>query len=143
MTDAHNQKITNSYIVHFPDHAPRENDPHYKDFEHYRKQTEATARCQMGENRGDFSECNGRLELHHSHIEFSLQNAVELKWLEKAYPGVSDPDKVGQWVESADNLIWLCEKCHRGVGGIHHASAADYEAEKFVRNLIDKEDNDK
>jgi hypothetical protein len=138
MTNEHAQAITNHYIVHFPDHAPRESDPHYKDFNAYRERTKATATCAIGGHRADLSDCNGGLELHHAHIEFSLQNAVDLTWLEKDYPGVSNPEEVGAWVESADNLMWLCEKHHRGAGGIHHASASDFEAEKYVRNLISK-----
>jgi hypothetical protein len=140
MTDAHDQKATNSYIVHYPPHEPREKDPHYKDFNHYRNATKDTAKCAIGEHRGDFSECQGQLELHHTHIEFSLQNGVDLKWLETDYPGVSDPEQVGAWVESAANLEWLCMKHHRGAGGIHHAAAADFEAEKYVRDLIGKKE---
>jgi hypothetical protein len=138
--DAHDQVITNSYIVHYPPHEPREGDKNYKDFEAYRKATAGTAKCAIGQHRGDFTDCAGGLELHHAHIEFSLQNGVDLVWLEKDYPGVSNPDEVGKWVESADNLMWLCEKHHRGVGGIHHASASDFEAEKYVRNLIGKKE---
>jgi len=138
--DAHDQTVTNSYVVHYPPHEPREKDPHYKDFNAYRKATHATAECSFGQHRRDLSECAGQLELHHAHIEFSLQNGVDLAWLEVDYPGVSDPEQVGAWVESAENLMWLCEKHHRGVGGIHHASASDYEAEKYVRNLIGKKD---
>jgi hypothetical protein len=52
------------------------------------------------------------------------------------YPGVSDPKIVGAWVESAENLMWLCEAHHRGAGGIHVAAASDFEAEKYVRSLI-------
>jgi hypothetical protein len=140
MTDAHDQVITNSYVVHFPEHAPREKDPHYKDFNHYRNTTKDAAQCSIGSHRSDLSDCAGGLELHHAHIEFSLQNGVDLKWLEVDYPGVSNPDEVGSWIESAENLIWLCEKHHRGVGGIHHASASDFEAEKYVKNLIGKKD---
>jgi len=134
--EAHDQQITNSYIVHYPAHPERTDDPHYKDFNAYRKRTKDHAVCAIGGARADFSECNGGLELHHSHVEFATQNNVDLKWLETAYPGISNLDEVGAWVESADNLEWLCEKHHRGVGGIHHASASDFEAEKFVRNLI-------
>ena len=134
--DAHDQAVTNNYVVHYPPHEPRETDPHYKDFNHYRDSTKADAKCSIGEHRSDFSDCAGGLELHHAHIEFSLQNGVDLKWLEVDYPGISNADEVGKWVESADNLLWLCEKHHRGVGGIHHASASDFEAEKYVRNLI-------
>jgi hypothetical protein len=135
---AHDQSITHRYVVHYPEHPPRKDDPHYRDFEEYRRRTKDTAQCSMGLHRGDFSECdlNHPLELHHSHVEFSLQNGVDLQWLERDYPGISDPEQVGAWIESADNLQWLCRACHRGPGGIHTASAADYEAEKYVRGLI-------
>ena len=136
MTDAHDQPTTHRYTVHYPPHPPREDDPHYKDFEAYRRRTHATAKCAIGEWRNDFSECHGQLELHHAHVEFSLQNGVDLSWLEAYYPGISNPDEVGAWVESADNLEWLCMFHHRGHGGVHVASAADFEAEKFVRGLI-------
>lgn len=138
MTDAHDGVVTNHYTIHYPEHPERASDPHYKDFNHFRESTKATAKCSIGGARGDFSECGGGLELHHSHIEFSMQNGVDLKWLESEYPGVSNPDEVGAWVESADNLEWLCEVHHRGAGGIHHAAASDFEAERFVRNLISK-----
>jgi hypothetical protein len=140
MTEAHDQITTNSYVVHYPQHEPRESDPHYVDFNAYRRKTHKTAQCALGSHRNDFSECDGGLELHHAHIEFSLQNGVNLKWLETDYPGVSNPDEVGAWVESAENLVWLCEKHHRGAGGIHHASASDFEAEKYVRNLIGRKE---
>lgn len=144
MTDAHGQKILHAYVVHYPEHPAREDDPHYKDFEEFRRRTKDGAKCSMGAARGDFSECDPTrpLELHHAHVEFSLQNGVELKWLEKDYPGISDPSQVGAWVESAGNLMWLCARCHRGPGGVHVASASDYEAEKFVRNLISSADGE-
>jgi hypothetical protein len=138
ITPAHEQAVTRRYTIHYPEHPPREGDPHYVDFEAYRRRTKETAQCAMGVQRGDFSECSldKPLELHHAHVEFSLQNGVDLAWLERDYPGISDPDKVGAWVESAANLIWLCASCHRGHGGVHNASASDYEAEKYVRDLI-------
>lgn len=135
-TPAHDQKTTHGYLVHYPPHPPRTSDPHYVDFNEYRRRTHATAKCAIGLHRNDFSECQGALELHHSHVEFSLQNGVNLAWLEKDYPGISDPNTVGAWVESADNLLWLCEFHHRGHGGVHVASSSDFEAEKYVKGLI-------
>jgi hypothetical protein len=133
---AHDQQITHHYVIAYPEHAPREGDPHYRDFEAYRRRTAGLAQCQFALDTGDKSECKGGFELHHAHIEFSMQNGVDLKRLERAYPGVSDPDEVGAWVESADNLIYLCAWHHRGHGGVHSAAAADYEASKFVKKLI-------
>lgn len=141
---AHDQKTTHHYLMHYPEHPARAHDPHYRDFEAFKRRTAATAKCQFGVDRdGDFSECvpgpehwPRGLETHHGHIEFSLQNGVDLALLEHRYPGISDPDKIGAWIESADNLMWLCTFHHRGPGGVHVASASDYEAEHFVRRLI-------
>ena len=134
---AHDQGVTHHYLMHFPEHPARQDDPHYRDFEEYRRRTKDTAVCNFAERRGgDTSECDGGLELHHSHIEFSLQNGVDLALLEHDYPGVSDPAQVGAWVESAQNLVWYCSKHHRGPGGVHTASASDFEAEHYVRGLI-------
>jgi hypothetical protein len=138
---AHDQAETRHYTLHFPAHPARADDPHYKDFDHLHREWKKDPekwRCAVGAHRGDFSECDltKPLELHHSHVEFSLQNGVELSWLEADYPGISNADEVGAWVESAQNLTVLCVFHHRGHGGIHVAAAADYEAEKFVRGLI-------
>lgn len=136
MTAAHDQNETHRYTMRFPEHPARKDDPHYRDFEHYRAATKSTAVCAKGAEIGSTADCSGGLELHHAHIEFSLQNGVDLAVLEAHYPGVSDPGRVGAWVESAANLMWLCEFHHRGHGGVHVASASDFEAETFVRGLI-------
>lgn len=142
MTDvkAHDTVVSHHYTVHYPPHPPREEDPHYKDFNHFHRTTKSDPeiyQCAIGKHRKDFSECSldKPLELHHSHVEFSLQNGIDLQWLEIDYPGISNPDDLGAWVESADNLQWLCERHHRGSGGVHVVAAADYEAEKYVRSL--------
>jgi hypothetical protein len=132
----HTRKTTHAYSVHYPPHPERADDPHYRDFQAYRRRTEATAKCAFAVEVGDDSECAGGLELHHSHVEFSLQNGVDLTRLEHIYPGISNPDEIGAWVESASNLSWLCVKHHRSTTGVHSAAVADFEASKFVRGLI-------
>ncbi len=135
-TPAHDQAETHRYVVHYPDHAPRKGDPHYRDFEAYHRRTKATAVCAIGAAIGDTSDCHGQLELHHAHIEFALANSVDLARLARVYPGIDNPDEVGAWIETAANLQWLCLAHHRGHGGVHNASASDFEAERFVRGLI-------
>lgn len=132
VTKAHDQKVTHSYQVHYPDHYPRPEDPHYIDFEHYRKAHIKTAVCAYAAT----SECHGGLELHHRYVEFSLQNGVDITLLEKDFPGISDPTQVGAWVESDENFEWFCAGHHRGHGGVHVASASDFQAEKYVKGLI-------
>lgn len=148
---AHEQAESHRYVMHFPPHPARADDPHYADFNHYHRKTRATARCFIGERIG-FGDClddHGRpcpppedggeqpgLELHHAHVEFSLQNGVSLTALEHDYPGISNPAEIGAWVESADNFRWLCAFHHRGPGGAHTASHSDWEASQYVLGLI-------
>jgi hypothetical protein len=139
--DAHVQKVSHQYAIRYPDHSARENDPNYVDFNHLHREWKKDPekwQCAIGRHRGDFSECSldKPLELHHAHIEFALMNSVELTWLEKDYPGVSSPDKLGAWVESAENLLVLCQFHHRGHGGVHVASSSDYEGLKYIRGFI-------
>ena len=141
ITPAHDQTVSHRYLIHFPDHAPRESDPYYSDFHAYKRnrRTAGTYTCDFAvEHRGgDTSECDlvKPLECHHRIIEFATLNAVDLSLLEKDYPGVSQMP-VGKWVESATNLMLLCVFHHRGHAGVHTASASDYAATFYIRGLI-------
>jgi len=73
MTDivpAHEGVISHRYHVHYPAHAPRESDPHYRAFEAFRKTLQGTDRwvCHVGRHLEDFSRCDREnpLELHHA-----------------------------------------------------------------------------
>jgi hypothetical protein len=138
---AHDQAESHRYTVHYLEHGSRPGDPHYRDFEAYHRRTKHDPeiyQCAVGKRRGDFADCtlDLPLELHHTHIEWALQNGVSLEMLERQYPGVSSADEVGAWVESAENLEWLCQFHHRGHGGAHVASASDFEGQHFVKGLI-------
>lgn len=152
MTEAHQQAEVHHYIVNFPEHGPRAGDPHYRDFDAYHRRTRDTARCYVGQRIG-FGDCQDAqrrpcpapadasmpqrgLELHHAHIEFAVQNGIDLKALEVDYPGVSNPDEVGAWVESGANFRWLCAWHHRFEAGAHTASHSDWEAGQYVLGLI-------
>lgn len=148
---AHTQPESHHYVVHFPPHPARTSDPHYVDFNHYHRQHRATARCYVGERIG-FEDCRDEhgapcpppadggeqpgLELHHAHVEFSLQQGIDLAALEHDFPGISDATNVGAWVESDVNFRWLCVFHHRGPGGAHTASHSDWEASQYVPGLI-------
>ena len=158
MTDAHAAKTSHTYTMHYPPHPARTDDPHYVDFHHFHTQHGPDARCVIGLQFDDGTaptrqtekpqrligsgESNAGcdvvspIELHHAHIEFSLQQGIDLAALEKDYPGVSNPTDLGAWVETGANFEWLCVFHHRGHGGAHVAAASDFEAEKYVRGLI-------
>lgn len=76
------------------------------------------------------------IELHHAHIEWALINGISFDLFEADYPGISTPDEVGLWVETAANLIWVCAYHHRGHPGHHNASKSDWEGEQYYRGLI-------
>lgn len=148
---AHSAHQSHSYWLHYPEHPARESDPHYVDFNHYHTRTRPNARCYVGQRvgYGDCKDAQGSpapppdgggeqpgLELHHAHVEFSLQNGISLAALEMDYPGISDPSQVGSWVESEANFRWLCAFHHRGAGGAHTASHSDWEGQQYVFGLI-------
>jgi hypothetical protein len=138
---AHDQTVSHRYLIHYPEHGPRESDPYYSDFHAYKRirREENTYVCDFAvEHRGgDMSECDTTrpLECHHRHIEFAMMNEVDLVLLDGDYPGVSDMG-VGKWVETAANLMLLCVFHHRGHAGVHVTSASDYEASWYIRHLI-------
>lgn len=142
MTDAHVQKASHSYLVHYPEHAPRAQDPHKKDFEAWkRKRKESgTWYCDFAhEHRGgDESECDMQhpLEAHHRTVELAMLNEVDFALLEADYPGISDSASAGAWIDGDSNLTLLCVSHHRGPMGVHCASYSDYGSEFYVRNLI-------
>jgi hypothetical protein len=138
---AHDQLFVHKYIVHYPDHDPRPEDPYYRTFEAWRKahRDPSVYKCHFGVERGgDFSECDLEhpLEAHHSKIELAMMNEVDFTLLEKTFPGISTPKKLGTWMNSTPNLMWLCRWHHRGHGGEHSATYSDYTAEHYVRHLI-------
>jgi len=148
MTEAHDQKVTNHYVLHFPGHEPRASDPQYPAFQAYRRAHVDEALCFVGQRLG-FDQCadaqgnamlnqpgTAGLELHHKVLEFSLINEVDLAALQLDFPDLMDAAAVEAWAETAPNFMWLCAKHHRGAGGIHHAAAADFEAELYIRDLI-------
>lgn len=142
VTPAHDQKITNRYLMHVPPHEPRESDPHYADFHEWKRRQKAAGkwRCGWAVLVDDDTDCDLTLplEAHHSHIEFALQNGISFERLEHAFPGISDPAQVGAWIESDANLILLCAKHHRALGhGVHHLSSSDYEGSHFVEGVFE------
>lgn len=148
MTEAHDQRVTNHYVLSYPAHEPRESDPHYAAFNAYHRLHSATAVCDLGRRLG-FDQCadaQGKpmadqpghpgLELHHRVLEFALINGVDLKALGIDFPDLTNIDKVLAWAETEENFVWYCARHHRGAGGVHHLAAADWSAQQYIRDLV-------
>jgi hypothetical protein len=136
---AHDRLQTHRYVMRYPEHAPRADDPHYRAFEAYRRHHREGAVCYVGEHAGR-EQCAGALELHHSVLEFAVANAADPKALHKDFPEVGEDataDDVADWLASTPGaFLWLCAFHHRGHGGAHTASHADWTAQLYVPGLI-------
>ena len=140
---AHRQVFTHRYVVRYPAHPPRADDPHKVDFEAWkqRRRDAGTYWCDFAHDHrdGDTSECDMThpLEAHHKLIELAMLNEVDLTLLEEDFPGIS-AETIGAWIDSDPNLTLLCVAHHRSAAGVHTASYSDFGSEFYVRDLITK-----
>lgn len=136
---AHDQAETHRYVMHFPEHAPRADDPHYTAFEAFRRHHREGAQCYVGERVGT-GHCTGTLELHHAVLEFATANAADPRALHRDFPEIREDataEEIADWLESSPGEFrWLCSFHHRGHGGAHTASHADWTAQLYVPGLI-------
>jgi hypothetical protein len=117
MTEAHDQSLTLHLITHVPEHEPREDDPHYHLFEQVkaRMKRQGLWKCVINDDY-----CQGNVELHHSHIEFSQTGGVDLdKVNQQLGLGLDDDNEFQTWIESPGNLEPLCAVHHRTHFGVH------------------------
>jgi hypothetical protein len=137
---AHDQTQTHRYTMHYPEHFPREEDPHYRAFHAYRRHHLADAVCYVGERAGHGQCSPGPLELHHAVLEDAVVNAADAWALHKDFPGISENatrDEIAEWAQNTPGEFrWLCAYHHRGHGGAHVASHADWTAQLYVPGLI-------
>jgi hypothetical protein len=129
MTAAHDQMMTIHILSHVPEHAPREDDPHYHLFEaaKARLKRQGLWKCIIGDEL-----CEGNPELHHTHVEFSQINQVDEAKVAQALGLHFESDEDFQvWAESPGNLEVLCANHHRAHYGIHMIPGPLWEALRF------------
>jgi len=134
-TAAHDQAMTLHILSHIPDHAPREDDPHYHLFEQAkaRLKRQGLWKCIINDDL-----CDGVPELHHSYIEFSQINQVDPKKIQEALGLHFQNDEDFQvWAESPGNLEVLCVAHHRAHYGIHMIPGPLWEAVRFHKKGTD------
>ena len=126
MTDvpAHVQRTTVRLIRHYPDHQPRQDDPHYKLFEvtRQRMKRQGLLTCAIGD-----ADCDGQIELHHSHFEFAYVNDVDLDAANKLLGLHLSDEEFAEFIEGPGNLEPLCKAHHTGVFGVHLIPVADWD----------------
>jgi hypothetical protein len=173
-TPAHYQTITlNTRLREWvPEHDPRETDPHYNLFHAAKKKMRELNlpcwRCgvtyaqlvKRGDPATDANPLGAcQLEAHHSDLEFSLLNGVDVAawwdsstrqdagfmveafsqvdgWLHEHPEFAAKPhDEIfAAYMESDGNLLQLCDVCHRSKDqGIHHIPYPDWRARAVWR----------
>ena len=129
VTAAHDQMMTIHVETHVPDHAPREDDPHYHLFEQAkaRLKRQGLWKCIIADEL-----CGGEPELHHTYIEFSQINEVDPKKVQESLGlHFENDEEFQQWAESPGNLEVLCANHHRTHYGIHVIPGPLWEALRF------------
>jgi hypothetical protein len=114
---AHDQAGSAHWIAHVPAHEPREGDPHYHLFHAAKERMR-----RLGLLRCAIPNCSfpGPIELHHTHVEFSLAGGVDLELASGAFGHhFESDDDFAAWVESPGNLEPLCPVHHRTHLGVH------------------------
>lgn len=132
---AHDQMLTLHIRQHIEDHAPREDDPRYHLFEAAKSRLKAQGlwKCVI-----DDELCEGRPELHHTHVEFSEANAVDEGKVGRALGLHFDSDEEFQdWIESPGNLEVLCVAHHRSRFGIHVLPEPLWQAVRFHKQGLE------
>lgn len=131
MTAAHDQRMTIHLLAHVPEHAPREEDPHYRLFEQAkaRMKRQGLWVCAIGDDL-----CSGQIELHHSFIEFSQINDADPERVARALGLHFDDDaEFEDWCQSPGNLEPLCVAHHRTHFGVHVLPEPLWNAVRFRR----------
>lgn len=116
MTDAHDQHETLHFLCHYPEHAPREQDPNYHLFNEARRRMKAAGllKCVI-----EGCTYPGPIELHHAKIEFSLSSGVDLDKFNRLYGLHLSDEEFARYVEQEGNLEALCAVHHRTHMGVH------------------------
>jgi hypothetical protein len=69
------------------------------------------------------------LEGHHVHLEWSLANSADLAKIQTEYPNATD---IAEWLDSVDNLLLLCARCHRSpLYGVHMVTMPAWIAQRY------------
>jgi hypothetical protein len=117
MVLAHQQENILTEKIYYPEHPTRGAES--AEFEQNKREMIAS-----GENCwicGGTAESTGQpLEGHHFNFEFSLANSIDIKKIQKYFPDATD---IPTFMDSKENLMILCARCHRSNNyGIHMVS---------------------
>lgn len=140
-------KRTLREVVHYPEHEPRESDPHYKIFHKARHHLiyDLKVGCWIGGATIDdlpvvdkTHRCFGatQLEAHHAIAEFAGLNEIDFQKVAKDFPqaDIHSDEQFLNFAESEGGLIILCSVHHRSSNrGIHSITYPAWLLDRYAR----------
>lgn len=124
-----------------PPHAPRVETEIYKKAHTYLVYTQDTPCLVCGVSHSTLHDPQKNrygskaLETHHYPIERSLMNACDIAKVHKRFPQVIDTQTFEAFIDSAANLVVLCDVHHRSMEqGIHHLLVQDFMVLPFLKD---------
>lgn len=126
MTAAHVEHVRMLMALAYPEHDPREHDPHYHFFNAARRRMKEKGLLVCAIKTPIHSP--GPIELHHDKVEYSLQNGIDLDKFNELYGLHLDDEGFKQFIEEEGNLEPLCALHHRGAIGVHSMLAPQWNA---------------
>ncbi len=135
-------------LAHYPEHGPRETDPHYKIFNRSRHHLidvlgvgcwiGGATKTQIADGLAAGHRCYGAtvLEAHHSVAEFAGLNAVDWQKIAADFPtlGVHSNEDFLSAAESEGGLLIICSKHHRDPQfGIHSITYPVWTLDRYAQ----------
>jgi hypothetical protein len=74
------------------------------------------------------------LESHHSPIEWSIVDAVDWRKVQRDFPQVDSQEALMAFLDSAENMLILCDQDHTSKHGAHHVSYADGCVQPYLKD---------
>lgn len=134
LTAAHTEQLTIRIFIAYPEHAPRESDKHYRVFNETRERMKRLGLLKCWINNAD---CVGDIELHHSAVEYSLAQDVDISKFNEAYGlHITDDSEFEDYINSEGGLLPICVFHHRSHGGIHALPQPLWVVQRFLRDGV-------
>lgn len=146
--EAHYERRTLHELVAYPEHGPREGDPHYAIFHKARKHLiddlgvgcwiGGATKAQITAGLPEDHRCFGahQLEAHHAVAEFAGLNEIDWRKVASDFPqaGITSDEEFLRFAESEGGLMILCDVHHRAAGrGIHSVTYPAWLLDRYAR----------
>lgn len=133
-TPAHEQGLDLNLTLYYPEHAPRKDDPNYKYFNAAKRRMKAKGLLVCA-----IKGCTqpAPIELHHSRVEFALQNGIDVEKFNELYGLHLDDTSFKVYIEEEGNLEPLCSLHHRGALGVHSMPEPQWRAFRVWRDGVE------